>query len=403
MKAAPAEDSVEFRLEVEVMKVAWGACDSRNPDDFYRVMTPIVVTAHMEWEQEYAAQAKPRTDIVNAEVAAAAEARKATEAMIESLGQAWLADQILTWQKYWAAKPANASGRPAAAVSPRPTPTSRPRASGGRPGEDLLHRLDRGQVRLGQGRGRADQCVDHRGRREDPRGRGLLFAQQSVQVAKASAAATEAAAKAALTASNAAKATVADSKTLYALAQTQSHALNTGFRRVAAQEAAAQAKAAAASAAVQAKEAADNATKAKAAQTKAETAQEIARQAAGTAKAERAKAEKEKATAASERQKAAAERVKAQAAEQRAANERETAGHARTAAQGGPWRRPGRRCRRRNRSHPDGRVRPDLRRRVPRRPGRRRGEHHRLDQGQRCRHPHRHARPGQHQGLLRHP
>ncbi|MFD4911895.1 hypothetical protein ACFWNR_01535 [Streptomyces virginiae] len=335
MKAAPAEDSVEFRLEVEALKAAWGACDSRNPLDFYRVMSPMVVTAHLEWEQEYAAQSTPRNEIVNAEVAASTEARKATEAMIESLGQAWLADQILTWQKYWGAQPANASGRPAAAVFTQATKDL---------GAARTKAADQAKI-AATASAAAKTAADKAGTAQNtawaladvaktPRGRGLLFAQQSVQVAKASAAAAEAAAKASLTASNAAKATVADSKTLYALAQTQSHALNTEFRRVAAQEAAAQAKAAAASAAAQAKEAADNATKAKAAQTKAETAQETARKAAETAKAERAKAEKEKATAASERQKAAAERVKAQAAEQRAANERETAGHARTAAQG---------------------------------------------------------------------
>lgn len=48
MKEAPAEGSVEFRFEVEALKAAWGACDSRNPDDFYRIMSPIVVTAHVE-------------------------------------------------------------------------------------------------------------------------------------------------------------------------------------------------------------------------------------------------------------------------------------------------------------------------------------------------------------------
>ncbi|WP_314244125.1 hypothetical protein [Streptomyces sp. DSM 40907] len=334
MKETPAEGSVEFRLEVEALKASWGTCDSRNPLDFYRVMSPIVVTAHMEWEQEYAAQNTPRNEIVNAEVAAAAEARKATEAMIESLGQAWLADQILTWQKYWGTQPANASGRPEASVFTQATKdlgAARTKAAdqakiAATASATAKTAADKAHTSQNSAWAIADAA-------KTPRGRGLLFAQQSVQVAKASAAAAEAAAKASLTASNAAKATVADSKTLYALAQTQSHALNTEFRRVAAQEAAAQAKAAAASAAAQAKEAADNATKAKAAQTKAETAQETARKAAETAKAERAKAEKEKATAAAERQKAATERGKAHAAEQRAANERETARHARTAAQ----------------------------------------------------------------------
>ncbi|MER5811071.1 hypothetical protein ABT143_23250 [Streptomyces sp. NPDC002033] len=334
MKQAPAENSVEFRLEVEALKAAWGACDSRNPIDFYRVMSPIVVTAHLEWEQEYAAQTTARNEIVNAEVSAATEARKATEAMIESLGQAWLADQILTWQKYWAGQPANASNRPAAAVFTQATKdlaTARTRAAD--------------QVKLAAAASTAAKTAsDKAGTAQNtawaiadaaktPRGRGLLFAQQSVQVAKASAAAAEAASKAALTASNAAKATVADSKTLYALAQTQSHAVNTEFRRIAAQEAAAQAKAAATSAAAQAKEAADNATKAKAAQAKAETAQATAKAAAENAKAQRLKAEQERDVAKAEHAKATAARNKALAAEGRATTEREAAAKAKAAAE----------------------------------------------------------------------
>ncbi|MFD0376946.1 hypothetical protein [Streptomyces sp. NPDC127112] len=334
MKQSPAEDSVEFRLEVEALKAAWGACDSRNPVDFYRVMSPIVVTAHVEWEQEYAAQTTPRNEIVNAEVTASTEARKATEAMIESLGQAWLADQILTWQKYWAGQPASASGRPAASVF---TQANKDLASARTRAADQAKIAATASTTAKAASDKANTAQNAAWAIADaaktPRGRGLLFAQQSVQVAKASAAAAEAAAKASLTASNAAKATVADSKTLYALAQTQSHALNTEFRRVAAQEGAAQAKAAAASAATQAKEAAENATTAKAAQATAEAAQETARKAADTAKTERTKAEKEKATATKERQNAAIERAKAQAAEKRAQTERTTADRARTSAE----------------------------------------------------------------------
>ncbi|GAA3376600.1 hypothetical protein [Streptomyces racemochromogenes] len=334
MKQAPPEGSVEFRLEVEALKASWGACDSRNPVDFYRVMSPIVVTAHMEWEQEYATQAAPRNEIVNAEVTAAGEARKATEAMIESLGQAWLADQILTWQKYWAGQPANASGRPAASVftqANKDLAAARTRAADqAKVAATASAAAKAASAKAGTAQTTAWALADAA---KAPRGRGLLFAQQSVQVTKASAAAAEAAAKAAETASNAAKATVADSKTLYALAQTQSHAMNTEFRRVAAQEAAAQAKAAAESAAAQAKEAADNATKAKAAQTKAETARDAAKTAADNAKAQRIKAEQERDVAKAEHAKATAERNKALAAEKRATTEREAAAKARTAAE----------------------------------------------------------------------
>ncbi|WP_405978547.1 hypothetical protein [Streptomyces sp. NBC_00158] len=334
MAKTPAEDSAEFRLEVEALKVAWGACDSRNPLDFYRVMSPIVVTAHLEWEKEYATQAKPRAEIVNAEVAAAAEVRESTEAMIEALGQAWLADQILTWQKYWAGRPANDSGRPAASVFTQATKdlaTARTKAA------EQAKTAAASAASAKTASEKADTAQDAAWALADaakaPRGRGLLFAQQSVQVAKASAAAAQAAAKAAETASNAAKATVADSNTLYALAQTQSHALNTEFRRVAAQEAAAQAKAAATSAAAQAKEAAENAAKAKTAQATAEAARDTAKTAADNAKAQRIKAEQERDVAKAEHAKATAERNKALAAEKRATTERETAANARTAAE----------------------------------------------------------------------
>ncbi|MEU9415279.1 hypothetical protein [Streptomyces sp. NPDC048272] len=334
MSKAPAEDSIEFRLEVESLKAAWGGCDSRNPDDYYRVMSPIVVTAHLEWEQEYAAQAKPRADIIGAEVTAAAEVRKSTEAMIEAMGQAWLANQILNWQKYWSSSAPGGLTKPTAAVfaqANKDLATARTRAAD--QAKIAANASTAAKAAADKANAAQNTAWIVADAAKTPRGRGLLFAQQSVQVAKASAAAAEAASKTALTASNAAKATVADSKTLYALAQTQSHALNTEFRRTAAQEAAAQAKAAATSAAAQAKEAADNATKAKAAQATAEAAQETARKAAAIAKAERAKAEKEKATAVKERQTAATERAKAEAAEQRAASEREAAGHARTIAQ----------------------------------------------------------------------
>ncbi|MFI1465718.1 hypothetical protein [Streptomyces wuyuanensis] len=335
MAQTPPEDSPEFRLEVEALKVAWGSCDSRNPLDYYRVMSPIVATAHVEWEQEYAAQAQPRAEIVNAEVVASDEVRKATEAMIEAMGQAWLADQILNWQKYWSKQPADHLHRPKPAVFTKANAdlaTARAKAAAqAKTAATAATSAKAAADKANTGQNAAWAIADAA---KSPRGRGLLFAQQSVQVAKASAAAAAAAAKAALTASNAAKATVADSKALYALAQTQSHATDAEFRRVAAQEAAAQAKAAAAAAAAQAKEAADNATKAKNAQATAERAQETARVAAGTAKAQRAKAEQEKALAAKERQTASNERAKAQAAEQRAANERETAGHARTQAEG---------------------------------------------------------------------
>ncbi|WP_327326159.1 hypothetical protein OG735_29490 [Streptomyces sp. NBC_01210] len=333
LKKAPEPDSPEFRAEVEQLKVAWAVCDSANPIDHYRALSGVVLEAHGEWEAEYAAQAKQRGEIVAAEMEASKQARAATEAMLESIRQAWQADQILFFQKYWAA-------RPDSILKPKPAVFTKAAA-------DLTaaRKAAAAQVPI------ADKAVTAAKTASDkataaqsaawtiadaaktPRGRGLMYGQQSVQVTKASYAATQAAAKTALTASNAAKATAADSQALLALAKTQSHALNTEFRKAAAQEAAAQAKSAAAAAAAQAKEAAANATKAKTAQATAEAAEKTAQTGAAEAKKQRGIAEKEKANAAREHANATREREKAATAEQTAATERDAAGRARSAAE----------------------------------------------------------------------
>ncbi|TFI22202.1 hypothetical protein [Streptomyces sp. 4R-3d] len=331
---APAEGSPEFRVEVEYLKNSWGACDSLNPVDFDRVLNPVLVTASAEWEAEYTAQAEQRNTIIEAEAAAAAEAKKAADEMVGAIGQAWLAEQILLWQKEWASKPANDILRPKPEVFTQANldlKLAQRAASFGSTRASLAVRNASASVaRVAAAQKSAYEIADGLGA---PRGRGLVYAQQSAQVVKASYAAAQAAAKAAETASNAASATVADSKTLFALSQTQSHAVNTEFRKAAALEAAAQAKAAATAADVQAKEAAANATKAKTAQTTAENAEKTAKAAAATAKAERANAEKEKANATSERKTADSERAKAGAANERAQSERETAGRALGSAQ----------------------------------------------------------------------
>ncbi|MFI6617862.1 polymorphic toxin-type HINT domain-containing protein [Streptomyces sp. NPDC050528] len=330
---APEPDSLEFRTEVEALKQAWAACDSDNPIDHYRVLTGAVTTAYAEWESEYAGQADQRKQIVTAESATAKETRAATEAMTEAVRQAWLADQILYWQKYWAAHK-DALDYPKAAVFTKATADlSAARAAAAK-------QVTLADAAVGRAKTAADTVTAQQQKAwqiadaaQQPRGRGLLYAQQSVQVTKASYAAAQAAAKATLTASNAAKATVADSQTLLALAKTQTHALNTEFRKTAALEAKAQAKAAADSAAKLAAGAAADATTAKNARATAEKAEQTARDQAAEAKRLRGVAEAEKATAERERDNAASERAKAGAAEQRAQGEQATARQARTAAE----------------------------------------------------------------------
>ncbi|MET9762205.1 hypothetical protein ABZ016_24635 [Streptomyces sp. NPDC006372] len=157
----------------------------------------MTATAYAEWEQEYAAQAKPRADIMAAEVTASAEARKATEAMIESIGQAWLAEQILLWQKYWAAEPKDNIHRPKAAVF---TQAKTDLTNAQKRAADQLVLANKAVAAAKTASSTADTAQNSAYAIADaaktPRGRGLLHAQQSVQVAKASYAVAQAAAKA---------------------------------------------------------------------------------------------------------------------------------------------------------------------------------------------------------------
>ncbi|MGW7498279.1 hypothetical protein ACWGKA_28870 [Streptomyces luteogriseus] len=330
---APEPESLEFRTEVEALKTAWAACDSANPIDHYRVLTGPVMQAYSEWEAEYGGQAEQRKAIVTAESAAAKETRIATGAMIEAVRQAWQADQILYWQKYWAAhkdsidypKPAVFT-KATADLNAAKTAAAKQVAVADAAAARAKTAADTANTQQTKAWAIADAA-------KLPRGRGLLHAQQSVQVTKASAAAAQAAAKATLTASNAAKATVADSQTLLALAKTQTHALNTEFRKTAALEAKAQAKAAAESAAKLAAGAAADAATAKKARETAEKAEQTAKEQAAEAKRQRSIAEAEKVTAERERDTAASERAKAGAAEERARTEQGKARQARTAAE----------------------------------------------------------------------
>ncbi|WP_416973011.1 hypothetical protein [Streptomyces sp. 4F14] len=329
----PVPGSMEERGEIEALKAAWAGCDSANPVDQYRVLSGVVLRAHAEWEAEYAAQAAQRADVVAAETTASKEVRAATEAMTEAIRQAWQADQILFFQKYWAAhkddlhypKPAVFTKAAADLAAARSAAAAQVPIA-----DKAVAAAKTAAEKAAAAQASAWAVADTN---KTPRGRGLMYAQRSVQVAKASYAAAQAAAKTALTASNAAKATAADSQALLALAKTQAHALQTEFRKAAALEAAAQAKAAAQAADRQAKEAAANATKAKNAQATAEAAEKTAQSGAAEAKRQRETAEREKGNAAQARADAAHERAKAGEAERRASAEQDAAHAARGAAE----------------------------------------------------------------------
>lgn len=334
-KVAADPGSVEYRTEVEQLKANWGNCDTANPMDPYMVLDPVLADAKQEWQTEFDAVAAQRKTIIAAEATASDKARIAADAMIEGIGQAWIAEQILLWQKYWATQNKDDNiFYPSASLFTKAAAdlTSAKNAAAAQvtiaKNASTAATAAAASSTTAQTAAYAVEDAAH-----TPRGRGLLYAQQSAQVAKASAAAALAAATSTQTAANAAKATVADSKTLLALAQTQSHATEAEFRRAAAQEAADQAKAAADGAAAQAADAAKQAATAVSEQAVAEQARDTAKTAAADAAQKRATAEQERDTAAAAQATASARRADAESAESLAATERDDAAHALSDAQ----------------------------------------------------------------------
>ncbi|WP_309049903.1 hypothetical protein [Streptomyces sp.] len=332
---APEPGTVEFRLDVEALKARFASCTPHNPPDPHQVLRAEVVQASVEWQDELSGQKAQRAVIMDAESKASGHLRVASQAMGEALAQSLIASRLTDWQAHWLAQSPNSTMFYPTAAEFAQVKTNiaraRERAQGrvfvaGR--ATLAAQIE--AVRADKAKAEAYAVADAAGL---PRGRGLMYGQQAVQVAKASAAAAQAVFKATETASHATRASASDSKTLMALAETQAHASKAEFRRKAAEEAEAQAKAAAEGAALQAKLAAENATKAKGAQAKAEAAEATAKQAAADAKAKRETAERERDTAAAARQRADAERAKANEAEARAVAQRQTAATALSAAE----------------------------------------------------------------------
>ncbi|WP_318212911.1 polymorphic toxin type 27 domain-containing protein, partial [Streptomyces sp. SJL17-1] len=331
------EGTPEFRVEVENLKQAWATCNHADPVDPRHALSEAVSQASAEWEAEYAGQAAPRAVIMQAEADAAAATRTATATMIEAIGQAWRADQILRWQKYWHDQ---LEADPGHILKPKQSLFDKAKTDLANARGKVQALVTKAKEQAALATAAAQRAVTGQQQAwtiadadEVPRGRGLMYAQQSVQVARASGAAATAAAKATETALNAANATVSTSEALLALAKTEAHAVNTEFRRIAAQEAAAQAKAAADSADAYAASAAANAEKAKKAKETALAEEEQARQAAADAASQRAVAELERANAAAYRATAESERDKAKGHEADAVAQGLIASNARTSAE----------------------------------------------------------------------
>lgn len=320
-KVAPVPDSVEFRTEVEAMKIRWSNCDPENPADPYRVLDGVVNAARTEWKAELDGQATQRNSIVAAEAQAYDDMWNASYAMVEAIGQAWVAEEVLAWQRKqgpnWKPTPAeqakidtelkNTQTRITAQIAAAKKYAESAKAQSGK--------VDTAQTEAAKLAASAGV----------PRGRGLAYAQQSAQVTKASAAGAAAAYKAANTALQASKATVADSGALFSRARAEANALEAEYRRAAAQESAAQATAAAKDAAAQATEAGEAATRAKSARTKSEKAEALAKTAAAETRAKLETAKAEGAKAAAARKRADDERAKAAEAEARAKTEQAAA------------------------------------------------------------------------------
>ncbi|MEV6039668.1 polymorphic toxin-type HINT domain-containing protein [Nonomuraea sp. NPDC052116] len=331
---APDPDSMEFRVDVENLKARYASCTTANPPDPHQVLSAEFTAASQEWQQEVDGQRAQRDTILNEEAGAAADLQVASQALGEALGQSIIASRLTEWQAYWLKQSPDDLSYPSAAEFAK-VKTDIVKAQAMALGRVFVaSRAAQSAQRHAAAAMVAQQAAyaiaDAAGL---PRGRGLLYGQQAVQVARASAAATLAVSKATETAGNATRASAADSKTLMALAETQAHASRAEFRRMAAEEAAAQAKAAADGAATQAALAAENATKAKNAQARAEAAEQTAKAAAADARAKREIAESERDNAERQKNIAAEQRANAAAAEQRAQSERQTAANALSDAQ----------------------------------------------------------------------
>ncbi|MFF3376511.1 polymorphic toxin type 27 domain-containing protein [Streptomyces sp. NPDC002680] len=102
-RTAAEPGTVEYRLAVEDLKTRFAACAWRGPVDPNKVLGKQVAAASAEWQQEIAAQAAPRNQILNANRDAVKALAAGSKALGEMLGQSWIADHLTRWQDYWSA------------------------------------------------------------------------------------------------------------------------------------------------------------------------------------------------------------------------------------------------------------------------------------------------------------
>lgn len=316
------KDSPDFRLEVESIKALWAACDTPDAG----LTEEATSTAAAEWNAELAAQASQRNTIMVAEAAASLQLRSAALELMYGQLDAWMAGKLLRWQKHWVGKAQNDP------TYPQPETFAKVSRNLADSRSSVEARLKTAQQAAAAAQVHADKVTAALAEAADiaksngyPVYRGLAYARQSAQVARAAAAATQSAVKALEATLNAVKTNNATSETLQALVATQQAALRAEFRRVAAQEAARQAKAAAEAANVQADLAAAAATRAKNARPRAERAEAQAKTSAESADRNRQVADAEARKASESRKQAETERAKAKDAEARARDQQAVA------------------------------------------------------------------------------
>ncbi|MEU4239844.1 DddA-like double-stranded DNA deaminase toxin [Actinoplanes sp. NPDC026619] len=327
---APVKGTPEFRVAVEEIKARWASCDITNPQDPYSVLTEVVATAQTEWNAERDAQAGERKTIVSAHMSAWTAMRGANEAMIESVGQAWVAERALVWQKNRLA-----NGTPLTTAE-----------------QTALNAVIKGaQDKISAQITKANQYVataTAAGTSADnaqtaanakataagyPAGRGLTYAHQSVQVTKALIGAATSSAAASNTALQASKTTGSTSEALWAQSQAEMFAVQAKFRRQAAEYAQYEAHQAALAAAGEAQKASDAADRAHQDRLDAEAAEAVAKTKAADAHAKMLVAQSERDNAAAKRAEADKQRNNAAAAQTRAEQQRDIAVAKRNTAQ----------------------------------------------------------------------
>ena len=319
---APAPGTPEFRVEVEALKTRWSQGDPTNPLDPDDVLLDVEETAWAEWQAELNAQAQPRADILAAEMQGLDALTASAETMHDGLGYAWTARGILWAQDQKTKNPSDWSS----------VDMSHATHDLGLIKAKVAALASAAQNEAVIAKDAADKAVAARTAAYAtataaglPQGRGLTYAQQSAQVAQATAAATQATANAMQTTVAATNATLADSATLLANASAQAHAARALYLRQAAQDSAARAASLATQAQAQANAAATAAAKVAADKAKIATVEATAKAALQRADAAAADAAKQQQIAHDAKNEAEAQRQTAAAATADAQNQEATA------------------------------------------------------------------------------